>query len=162
MTAQQQGWELLAPPAPYLLEQGLWDGRPGSTTSTNEQWHKEEKKTQQQFRYTQPLHRRFWSERQGTDPSSWMRTFMGSELGYPSWDLIRGLGPAAFRTITGPCVHKHSMPWVCISSGRQPKGQRVFHCSVQDRHLLCQPQDLGSTQQLPTGALNPSNTQGGC
>lgn len=50
MAAQQQGWELLAPPAPHLLEQGLWHGRPGSTTSTKEQLHKEGMKTHQQFK----------------------------------------------------------------------------------------------------------------
>lgn len=50
--AQQrlQGWELLAPPAPYLPEQGLWHGRTGSTTSTKEQLRKEGKKTHQQFK----------------------------------------------------------------------------------------------------------------
>lgn len=63
--AQQrlQGWELLGPPAPYLLERGLWHGRTGSTTSTKEQLHKEEKKTHQQFKNTQPLYTSFWGGR---------------------------------------------------------------------------------------------------
>lgn len=62
--AQQrlQGCELLAPPAPSLLEQGVWHGRTGSTTSTKEQLRKEEKKTYQQFKNTQPLYTSFGVE----------------------------------------------------------------------------------------------------
>lgn len=37
--------------------------------------------------------------------------------------------------LTGPHVCKHPTPWVFISSGRKPKGQRVSHCFPQDRHL---------------------------
>lgn len=64
---------------------------------------------------------------------------MGSELSYPSWDVVRELGPLQAKTVTGPHVRKHPMLWFCVSSGRQPKGQRVSHCFAQDRHLLCQP-----------------------
>lgn len=105
MVAQQwlQGRELLGPLAPYLLQQGLWHRRTGSTTSTKEQLRKEEKKTHQQFKkHSTTLHKLLgWKMRnrlqQLAEDFYGVRTEL-SKLGHG-----QGTGPTSLSCNRTPC-----------------------------------------------------------
>lgn len=104
MVAQQwlQGRELLGPLAPYLLEQGLWHRRTGSTTSTNEQLRKEEKKTHQQFKkLSSTLHKLLgWKMR--NRPQQLAEDFYGVRIELSKLGHGQGTGPTSLRLQQDP------------------------------------------------------------